>query len=151
VAQPIAPDVDIASCGLSCDELQELWLGPSPQNGSLFDSEAELRAAWERGRDVVMRLWAHSGRRPQIWWHIEAPALGLAWPGYDRQQRYLYEAGILPEAEALELMQTWQRDFDRGQKVDLPPALRRQWTKTKRRQQTTEPRGEVTTAGLDSA
>jgi len=119
MAHAIAHD-DIQSCGLTFSELEELWLGPS-HNGSLFGSEAELRDAWNRGRDVVMRLWARDGKRPQGWWALEAPALGLAWPGYDRQPRYLFEAGILEEAEALELVQTWRDAFDRGQKADIPP------------------------------
>jgi hypothetical protein len=150
MANAIAHD-DIQSCGLSFSELEELWLGPS-HNGSVFSSEAELREAWNRGRQIVMELWGRDAKRPQGWWEFEAPALGLEWPGYEREPRYLFEAGILEEDEALALVQTWRNAFERGQKADIPPALRRQWKKAKRRQQNTkeEPRSEVTT-GLESA
>jgi len=130
----LAPN-DIETCGLSFSELQELWLGPG-HTGSLFDSPEELRAAWDRGRDVVMRLWAQNGRRPMGWWEFEAPDLGLELPGYDRQPRYLYEVGVLEEAEALEIMQTWRRAFERGQKADIPPALLRRWKTERRRKKT---------------
>jgi hypothetical protein len=126
MARACAHDDDIESCGLSVAELEELWLGPS-HNGSLFASESELRAAWDRGRDVVMRLWAHSGKRPIAWWCLEAPDLGLAFPGYDRQPRYLYEADMLEAAEKASLEQSWREAFDRGQAVDIPRALRRKW------------------------
>ena len=89
---------DIDACGLTLDELQELWLGPGPR-GSLFHSREELQDAWIQGRDVVMRLWGQDGKRPQGWWQFEAPKLGLEWPGFDRERQYLYEAGVLSEAE----------------------------------------------------
>ena len=148
MGQAIADDAGLEACGLTFGELEELWLGPSPQTGSLFNSEDDLRAAWQAGRDVVMRLWAKNGRRPQIWWHLVAPELGLEFPGYDRQQRYLFEAGVLEEPEALELLQTWRRDFDRGEIDHIPRALVREWRKTKRRARKKEPRE---LAGLGSA
>jgi hypothetical protein len=129
----IAPDNDIDNCGLSYDELQELWLGPT-HDGSVFNDEQELRDAWIRGRDVVMRLWATNGRRPQAWWHLgDAASLGLAWPGHDREQSYLFEAGVLSESECAELVRSWRREFDRGHKpahlnwAGVPQSLRQQW------------------------
>src|SRR5262249_24639394 len=133
MARAIVPDDDIDNCGLTYDELQELWLGPSP-NGSLFCSQEELRDAWVCGRDVVMRLWANNGRRPQAWWHLgDAASLGLKWPGHDREQSYLFEAGMLSEAERGELVRFWRREFDRDRSpahlnwADVPQSLRRQW------------------------
>jgi hypothetical protein len=123
----IAPDNDIDGCGLTYDELQELWLGPS-HNGSLFNNEEELRDAWVRGRAVVMKLWATNGRRPMAWWHLgDAEALGLRWPGHSNEQSYLYEHGVLGEAECVELERSWRRAFDRNQGSDIPHSLRRQW------------------------
>jgi hypothetical protein len=123
----IAPNNDIDNCGLTYDELQELWLGPS-HNGSLFNDERELRDAWIRGRDVVMKLWATNGRRPMAWWHLgDAEALDLRWPGHDREQSYLYEHGALGEAECAELIRAWRWAFDHNQGSDIPHSLRRQW------------------------
>src|SRR5262249_37312365 len=134
MAHAIAHDDGIETCGLTFSELEELWLGPS-HNGSLFDSESELVDAWKRGRDVVMRLWAHGGKRPMAWWHLEAPDLGLEFPGYDRQPRYLYDANMLEEKEKAELERSWRRAFERGQKAGIPLALLRQWKKAKRQRQ----------------
>ena len=88
---------------LTRDQVQELWLGPSPRRGSLFRTREELRAAWDRGRDYVMATWGRNGRRPQAWWEFEAPALGLRWPGVDRERRVLYEAGVLGAEEIAQL------------------------------------------------
>jgi len=102
---------DIDACGLTYSELQELWLGPC--NGSVFDSSAQLRDAWVRGRGVVMRLWARGGRRPQAWWFLgDAASLGLTWPGYDRERSYLYAAGVLSAEERTEVEAEWRREFD---------------------------------------
>src|SRR5262249_52677686 len=114
MARAIIPDDDIDSCGLTYDELQELWLGPS-HNGSLFSSLEDLRDAWIRGRDVVLRLFANNGRRPMAWWQFDAPALGLKLPGRDRGQGYLYEHGVLDEVEKLELERGWWREFKQAQ------------------------------------
>ena len=141
---------DIESCGLSFSELQELWLGVGP-NGSLFHDEAELRAAWERGRDVCMRIWASGGRRPQAWWYLEAPALGLKWPGHDAERSCLYTAGALTEAERAELEAEWRRDFDqaRGKSAkerrehlafhDVPAELIELWTGERRKRTKSSP------------
>jgi hypothetical protein len=129
----IAPDNDIDSCGLTYTELQELWLGAG-HNGSCFHDQEQLRDAWIRGRDVVMRLFANNGRRPQAWWHLgDAAALGLRWPGHANEQSYLFEAGVLSDAECAELMRFWRREFDRDRSpahlnwADVPRSLRAQW------------------------
>jgi hypothetical protein len=93
-----SPNDDLDSCGVSYSALQELHLGPS-HDGSCFGSTQELREAWTRARGVVMRIWANNGRRPQAWWCFDAPGLGLEWPGYFRQQSYLYEHDALEEPE----------------------------------------------------
>ena len=123
---------DIDNCGLTYSQLMELWLGPGP-DGSLFDSTEHLRDAWETTRGLVLRLWGQHGRRPQAWWCFDAPALGLKWPGYDHEQSYLYDHGILSEAECAELARFWRREFDRNPKpshlnwADVPHSLRREW------------------------
>jgi hypothetical protein len=136
---------DIDSCGLTLSELQELWLGVGP-NGSLFRGEDELRAAWDRGRGAAMRLWANNGRRPMAWWYLEAPGVGLTWPGYDHQQSYLFEHNALSEAECEQLVAGWRRDFEDAclledavarrkhlDWADVPHSLRRQWAAARRR------------------
>src|SRR5215472_16369497 len=103
---------DIASCGLTFSELQELWLGPC-NGGSVFNSTEELLRAWERGCDVVMRLWGRDGRRPQAWWFLgDAARLGLTWPGHDNEQSYLFEHNALSETECEQLLAGWRRDFE---------------------------------------
>jgi len=142
---------DIDACGLTLSELQELWLGVGP-NGSLFRDEDELRAAWERGRDVAMRLWARGGKRPQAWWYFEAPGLGLKWPRYHRQQSYLYEAGALEEAEREQLLAGWRKEFEHACSLegaaarkahldwaDVPHSLRQRWQAERRRRRARQP------------
>jgi hypothetical protein len=143
VPRAIGKASDIDECGLSFSELQELWLGPC--NGSVFSSPEELRDAWERGRAVVMRLWAHGGKRPMAWWRYEAPALGLEWPGLDRQRSFLYVAGALTAEERTELEREWRREFDaaRGRDSterrahhmhhDIPRELVKRWSAAARR------------------
>jgi hypothetical protein len=101
----------LAGDGLDSNQMQELWLGPS-HDGSYFSSRAELQEAWEANRDEVMRLFANNGRRPQAWWCFDAPSLNLKYPGYDREQSYLYEHGVLDEAECAELLRFWRREFE---------------------------------------
>jgi hypothetical protein len=130
MVRAIASDID--SCGLSYDQLQELWLGPS-HDGSYFGSTEELEQAWQTHRDEVMRLFGRSGRRPQAWWCFDAPELGLQWPGFDRERSCLYDNGVLDEGEVAELVRFWRREFDRDRKpahlnwADVPHSLRRQW------------------------
>jgi hypothetical protein len=81
--------------------------------------EEDERATWLRVRDEAMRWFAHSGRRPPGWWTYEAPALGLAWPGYEQQAVVLYEAGVLEGAELAELLQFWREEFDRCHASDF--------------------------------
>jgi hypothetical protein len=120
----IARDID--TCGLSYDQIQELWLGCS-HNGSLFSSREELQEAWEAARDEVMRLFANNGRRPMAWWQFDAPDLDLKWPGHDREQSYLFEAGALSESECAELVRSWRREYALGHRAGIPDSLRRQW------------------------
>jgi hypothetical protein len=135
---------DIESCGLTYSELQELHLGPC--NGSVFDTPEQLRDAWVRGRAVVMRLWGSGGRRPQAWWCFEAPGLGLSWPGYDREQSYLFEHNVLEETERAQLLVGWREEFEQacslestGAKkdhldwADVPHSLRQRWSAARRR------------------
>src|SRR5262245_1465367 len=156
-----AHNSDIDSCGLTFSELQEMWLGPDP-GGSVFNSTEELRAAWDRGREVVMRLWATDGRRPMAWWFLgDAASLGLTWPGYFREQSYLFEHNALSEAERVQLLAGWREEFEQacslGDAVarrkhldwaDVPHSLRRQWSAARRRR---ERRSAAPSAGLEEA
>jgi hypothetical protein len=128
----------IAGDNLSSNQLMELWLGPG-HDGSYFSSTEELEQAWQTHRDEILRLFGQSGRRPQAWWCFDAPELGLQWPGYDREQSYLFEAdGVLSESERGELLAFWRREFDRNRKpahldwADLPHSLRKTWSAEKR-------------------
>jgi hypothetical protein len=124
----------LAGDGLDSNQMQELWLGPPSHNSSYFSSTEELEQAWETHRDEVMRLFASNGRRPQAWWAFDASGLNLKYPGYDREQSYLFEAGVLGEAERADLLRLWRREFDRRRKpahlnwADVPHSLRYQWT-----------------------
>jgi hypothetical protein len=104
--------------------MQELWLGPGPA-GSLFCSREELQAAWAQYRGEVMRLWGSHGRRPMAWWEFDAG--DLQYPGYDREKSYLYEAGVLSEAERAEV----EQDLD--QRVGGDPLIAKPRTKAERR------------------
>jgi hypothetical protein len=117
---------------------QELWLGPG-NDGSIYNSPEELRASWEENRPEVMRIWATNGKRPMAWWYFDAPGLGLKWPGYDRQQSYLYDHNVLSEEERTQLLAFWRREFDHNQSpvhldwADVPASLRRRWMTARKR------------------
>ena len=143
----IAHNDDIDSCGLSFSELQELWLGPCDR--SVFNTPEQLRDAWTRGRDVVMRLWARGGRRPQAWWFLgDAASLGLKWPGYHHQQSYLFEHNALGEEERAQLLAGWRKEFEQACSLedaaarkahldwaDVPHSLRQRWQAARRRRE----------------
>jgi hypothetical protein len=146
---------DIEACGLTYSELMELWLGPC-NGGSVFDTPEQLHDAWLRGRDVVMRLWACGGRRPMAWWRYAAPALGLEWPGYDRQRSTLWRIpGALSEAERAELEVAWREAFDQArgkaakerrehlEHYDVPDELIREWTAARKRRRRPAPSEEA--------
>ena len=134
-------DSDIEACGLSYSELQELWLGPGDR--SVFDSPEQLRDAWDRGRDVVMRLWGSHGRRPMAWWNFEAG--DLEHPGYFRERSVLWRAGVLSQQERTELEHQWKVEFDAARGMDararrehlkhhdVPDELVEAWTAARRR------------------
>src|SRR5262245_8893110 len=150
MARRLAHD-DLENCGLTFSELQELWLGCS-HDGSNFSGEEELRDAWDRGRAVVMRLWARGGKRPQAWWYLEAPGLGLKWPGYDRQRSYLFEHNALGEEECEQLLAGWRKEFEQACSLegaaarkayldwaDVPHSLRQRWQAERRRRRERQP------------
>ena len=93
-----------------------------------------------------MRLWARDGKRPLAWWCFEAPDLGLEWPGYFRQQSYLFEHNALGEEECAELVAGWREEFERACSLedasarkshldwaDVPHSLRQRWQAARRR------------------
>jgi hypothetical protein len=161
----------ITDGGTNLSQLMELWLGPSA-DGSLFSSREELQQAWERHGEAVMAMWGRSGRRPQIWWELEAPALGLKWPGYFNEQSYLFEHNVLSEQESVELLTFWRKEFERTYNpnffyteapgkilegaaarkkhfdwADIPTTLRWQWRTERRRR----PRAEGPEKALSAA
>ena len=124
-------------------KLQELWLGPHPTTGSLFNSREELVQAWQEHRDEIMRQWGSHGRRPMAWWEFEAGE--LEHPGYDRERSCLYEHNVLTAAERAELEVTWREAFDRARGksakerreayefADIPNELIERWQGARRR------------------
>jgi hypothetical protein len=98
------------------DQLFELWLGPNLYS-SLFGSEEELREAWEKHRELVMAQHAHGGRRPRAWWVFDAG--DLRYPGYDRERSFLFERGLLADAERFELLDWWKAEFERSYDPDF--------------------------------
>jgi hypothetical protein len=76
--------------------LLELWLGPHPDRGSVFETREQLEAAWLRHKAEVMARWAQRCHRPAAYWELE---LCEDHPGYDREPAVLHERGLLTEAE----------------------------------------------------
>ena len=105
--------------GLSSSEAFELWLGPHPTQGSLFGDRQALEQAWREHGAEIMARWGRGGRRPQIWWEFEAPALGLKWPGYFNERSYLRDAGVLAAEEKAKLEHEWKMEFERAQAPDF--------------------------------
>src|SRR5262249_57277873 len=48
------------------------------------------------------------------WWELEAPGLGLVYPGYFHERSYLYDADVLGEEERTELVAFWRRESERS-------------------------------------
>jgi len=124
--------------------LEELWLGPHPDSGSVFRSREELVAAWEKYGPEAMAMWGRGGRRPCGWYEFAAPP-GLT-RTYATERSTLYERGLLGIDEAVQLEIEWRQGFDQAQKfstdaereqhyreIDLPPSLRRRWSAVRRR------------------
>jgi hypothetical protein len=103
---------------LSSGQKMELQYGPNPTQGSLFSTREELESAWAVCRDELLER-SNPGRRPAIWWMLEARGLGLQWPGYFNERSYLYVAGVLKEAEKVELEHEWKVEFEVGQAPDF--------------------------------
>lgn len=91
-----------------------MWLGPGP-NGSLFADRAELVAAWTQHSRLVLRLFAHGGRRPLIWWEFS----GFRYPGIDRERSFLFEHDQLEPDERAELIGYWRGEFERTRAPDF--------------------------------
>jgi hypothetical protein len=94
----------------TCDELAELWLGPS-NHGSVFRSEEERRQKWEKNRAFLLASDRGSGRRCWGWWVCDSP---IPFPGYDRQKSALFEAGLLTEPEREHVLREWRHAFERS-------------------------------------
>jgi hypothetical protein len=129
-------------------ELQELWLGPNLDQGSLFNSREELKQSWQRHRTEAMRIWGSHGRRPRAFYEFE-------WQGdpppYDNEQSCLWRAGTLGPEEKLEVEHRWRQDFDAVQGkdahtqrehfqwADIPNELISEWKAEHRKSQKKKP------------
>jgi len=51
--------------------------------------------------------------------------LGLAWPGYDREQSYLFEHNALEETECAQLLAGWREEFEQACSLEDPVARRK--------------------------
>jgi hypothetical protein len=102
-------------------ELQELQLGPSPHLGSRFRTREELRAAWEAGREELLKR-AQPGRRPQAFYEFEFEGVR---PPYDLERSTLWRLGALSEAERTALETEWRDEFNRCMAPDF--AIARAW------------------------
>jgi len=140
-------------------ELQELWLGPHPTTGSVFSSPQDLREAWERHRDEVMRLWGQGGRRPMGWWQFDTE---LKYPGYYRERSFLWRHGILGPEEKFEVEHEWRADFEAAHRMgarerrehlehcDVPPELIERWISERRRRARVQGATSGATSGVTS-
>jgi hypothetical protein len=144
---------------LSPDQELDLWLGRGPLSDPWpFVSEEARQAAWLRHREhLIGQLPSSPGRRLQAWWQYFEGA--PPYPGPDREASTLYAAGLLGEAEKVELEADWRREFDRAQEpgfwlclgpgdwlegaaarrahyrwADIPRALVKRWTAERKRQ-----------------
>ena len=84
-----------ATCGVAGSPMSRTWFwqyGADDRWADAFRDEDEHRDAWIRNRDRLL-AWYRHGHRPAAWWQFEAG--DLRYPGYDREQSTLYQAGIL--------------------------------------------------------
>src|SRR5262249_16061786 len=123
------------------DQEMELWLGVSPQQGTVFASDEERRAMWFRHRELIMTVQARAGRRPQGWWMYEAPPDLVRRYDFDHEASILYTAALCSEAECAELLRGWRFAFEQARDIrdaagrraaydeaDIPKSLVRAWT-----------------------
>jgi hypothetical protein len=95
--------------GLSGEQEFSLLYGHETRWAGAFADDDERRDAWIRHRERLLAPYQH-GRRPMGWWDYEA---SIPFPGYERQQSALFEAGLLSETEAHELLAWWREQFER--------------------------------------
>ena len=93
----------------------ELIYGPSPTMGSYFDSREALQAAWMAVRDELLGR-ANPGRRPQAFYEFEWDGPR---PAYAVERSTLWRAGVLTEAERVELEREWKMEFEAAQAPDF--------------------------------
>jgi hypothetical protein len=87
---------------------------------------ANAKAAPVRHRERLMGMFARSGKRPMGWWDYEAE---IAYPGYEREQSTLYDAGLLDEEEKAELEAKWRYYFDEAQGSGFTYCTGHSWLK----------------------
>jgi hypothetical protein len=110
------PPPDRSRRSLNHGQRMFLLYGPADQWADAFADEREVREAWEQHRARILGHYRR-GRRPWGWWQFEAGE--LRYPGYDREQAVLFEAGLLAPEERAELVTDWRREFERAQAADF--------------------------------
>ena len=120
----------------------ELWLGPNPTQGSLFNSREELQTAWETHRAELMARWGSHGRRPAAFYEFEFDGVR---PSYATERSTLWRIGLLSEAERTEVEAEWEAAFAEARGMaaqerrehfahhDVPDELIREWTAARKR------------------
>ena len=100
---------------LSAGQKMELIYGPSPSQGSLFNSREELVQAWAACRDELLER-ANAGRRPAGFFEFEWDGPR---PAYDVERSTLWRANQLGEEEKAALERQWKADFAEAQPDDF--------------------------------
>ena len=87
---------------LTLDQRWHLELGGS--QGSGFDTEADMRAAWEWHRGAMIERYReqHSGTRPSAWWWYEAD---VDQPSHDDEADALFTMGQMDADEIARVRQ----------------------------------------------
>jgi hypothetical protein len=106
----------ITGAGLSAGEKMELQYGPSPAQGSLFNSREELESAWAACRDELLER-ANPGRRPAGFYEFEWPDPHR--PPYAEERSTLWRRGLLTETERITLEAEWKEAFAEAQAPDF--------------------------------
>jgi hypothetical protein len=100
---------------LSAGQKMELIYGPSPSQGSLFNSREELVQAWAACRDELLER-ANAGRRPAGFYEFEFDGRR---PPYDTERSTLWRMDLLFETEKATLEREWRVAFQEAQLDDF--------------------------------
>lgn len=134
---------------LSSDQRTFLLYGPDDRCGDAFDTEEEVRAAWEAHKEHLLADYA-IGRRPWAWRVFDRPE--VPWKGYDRERAINWRAGVLSPEERIAVEREWREDFLRGRDLkSIPRELVRKWRAERRQQSSKKEPSNAIAGGLESA